>query len=87
MACFKEAQLWFGFDLLSIMGKSRDIAENINQNYSDERTSLAISMGPSQQPKSLTILAGCEDPENRWPRCLSPRVSLLLPTRTAELVP
>lgn len=64
MACFKEAQLWFGFDLLSVMGKSVDIAENINQNYSDERTSLATSMGLGQQPRSLTVLADCESPRN-----------------------
>lgn len=34
MAYFKEAQLWFGFDLLSIMGRSMEDAENMNQNRS-----------------------------------------------------
>lgn len=50
MACFKEAQLWLGFDLLFILGKSTDIAENINQNDSDAHASLATSVGLGQQP-------------------------------------
>lgn len=52
MACFKEAQLWLGFDLLFILGKSMDIAENINQNDSDAHASLATSVGLGQQPES-----------------------------------
>lgn len=52
MAFFKEAQLWFGFDLLFVLGKSMDIAENINQNDSNAHASLATSMGLGQQPES-----------------------------------
>lgn len=89
MAYFKEAQLWFGFDLLFIMGKSMEIAENINHNYPDECTSLALSAGLGQQPESVTIWQAKSTLQKHWSCFLSvsPDLSMLLPTRTAELVP
>lgn len=85
MACFKEAQLWFGFDLLFIMGKF--IAENINQNCSLEGNSLATSTEFDGQPKSRSVLIDCKHPAETLALLspsLFPGVSLILPTRTAQ---
>lgn len=87
MACFKEAQLWLGFDLLFIMDKSMEVAENINQNCSQECISLATSTEFDWQPKSRSVLTDCKHPAETLALLspsLSPGVSLVLPTRTAQ---